>query len=88
MMPGSRPGLLAIRLALLVGLSVGCRLLSVRLLRMLRLTLPLVGLLLAVRIPWRLLTHDALPCTAPVPCLPTSRTHQIHSKCAESANLT
>ena len=73
---GSRPGLLAVRLALLVGLPVKRSLvgrltwiwllLSVRLLRRIRrLTLPLVRLVLAVRIPWRLLAHDALPCTAP-----------------------
>jgi hypothetical protein len=71
-MPGSRPGLLAVRLALLVGLHVGrplvgrlsriWLLLSVRpLRRMRRLTLPLARLVPAIRIPWRMLAHDALP---------------------------
>ncbi len=81
-MPWSRPGLLAVRSVLLVGLPVGrplvgrltCiwLLLSVGLLRRIRrltlvgrVTLPLVRLALAVRIPGRLLAHDALPRTAP-----------------------
>ena len=57
-MPWSRPGRLAVRLVPLVRLPVGRPLVG-------RLTLPLVRLALAVRIPWRLLAHDALPRTAP-----------------------
>jgi len=75
-MPRRRPGLLTVRLTL-VRLPVRrlawiWLLLPIRLLRRIRrltlvgrLTLPLVRVALAVRIPWRLLAHDALPCTAP-----------------------
>ena len=59
----------------LIGRLIRIRLLlAVRLLRPIRylalvgrLALPLVWILVAVRIPWRLFAHDALPCAAAPP---------------------
>jgi hypothetical protein len=90
-MPRSRPGLLAVWLALPIGLSVLRALvgrltriwllLSVGLLRRVRrLTLlPLERLVLAIRIPWRMLAHDTLPLQG---------TQQGHQRCAESTDPT
>jgi hypothetical protein len=73
---------LALRVRRLVGLALIGRLalvwlfLPVRLLWRIRrpalvgLTLPLVRIVLSVRIPRWLLAHDALPCTASLPCVP------------------
>lgn len=92
-MPGSRPGLLAERLGLLVQLPVGrplvgrlawvWLLLSVRLLRRIRrLPLPMLLLMLAVRIPWRLFIHHALPLTTP-DALPSFQGHSKYRACVQ-----